>query len=92
MACLVQGATLHNNFSVPALVVPVGNIHPEVMRSYLSALDQYTILPLDNFTPPGDYSRDHSAFKRLSWSVLSLFVTNNTLFIIINPRIGRRAA
>lgn len=66
---LVQGASLASSYSLPVLVVPIGDVHPSVLREYLAALDKYTVLPLDNLTPPGDYSRDRSGFPHLSWCV-----------------------
>jgi hypothetical protein len=68
---MIQGASIHRNYSVPVLVVPIGDIHPAVLREYLSALDKFTILPLESLTPPGDYSREKSAFQHMSWSVVS---------------------
>ena len=66
---MVQGASLASTYSLPVLVVPIGDIHPAVARQYLAALDKFTVVPLDNLTPPGDYSRDRSAFPHLSWWV-----------------------
>ena len=66
---LVQAQSLHCNFSVPVLLLPVGDVPPDVLAAYVQAFAQYTVVQLRDATPPGDYSRDRSAFKFLSWSV-----------------------
>jgi hypothetical protein len=72
---LVQNAALHGNFSVPVLLMPVGECPADVFAMYVNAFEQFTVLPMDNMTPPGDYSRERSAFKYQSWCARDVAVS-----------------
>jgi hypothetical protein len=65
---LVQSQSLHSNFSINVLLIPVGDCPPAVFARYASGFEQYTTMPMENLTAPGDYSRMLSAFKYQSWS------------------------
>ena len=66
---LVQSQSLHSNFSITVLLLPVGDCSAEIFAHYASAFEQFAVVAMDNLTPPGDYSRVRSAFKYQSWYV-----------------------
>jgi hypothetical protein len=88
--CLVQSQSLHSNFSITVLLLPVGDISPEIFAHYAGAFEQFAVVSMDNLTPPGDYSRVRSAFKYQSWwvpslpGVLSLFPTGAALLVSVH--------
>ena len=71
---LVQSQSLQSNFAINVLLVPVGDCPPAVFARYASAFEEFTVMPMENLTAPGDYSRMRSAFKYQSWSDGQLYL------------------
>lgn len=55
--------TVHSHFSVRVALVPVGDISPATFANYANTFKLFTTIPKADLTPPGDFSRDASAFK-----------------------------
>ncbi|CAM9522068.1 unnamed protein product [Ectocarpus sp. 6 AP-2014] len=61
-----QGLDSHRSAQV--LLVPLGNIPPDVYAKYCEILRRFSTIPMQNLTAPGDWNRQNSALKHFNWS------------------------